>query len=210
MESLTHRYAEHRVQLPSLHPVLPLANGQTLYGFSAEARQTLDWWQRLRPLAAATGHWPLIIEPETPHYIREISRGVLDEYLGSAANLDGQALLAQQSAWLGGDRAWRREARRALAGRGKWPQEPTRHTLADLPTVSYGWYRTMLVTFFPVEASWQIPCLTGYGDWNGYPEPAEHAAIEFMTYNEGDYYGQTLVAVAASLLDAEVWLAWWD
>lgn len=250
MDPIAHRYAEHRVSLPPLQPVLPLARGQSLYGFSVAAREALDWWRRLRPLAAATGHWPLIMEPETPSWIQNVGRGVPEEYLATAAGLDGQALLARRvEAWLSQDRAVRREVRRALGRRGKWPQEAARHTFADLPTVSYGWYRTMLVTLFPVTASWQIPCLTGYGDWNAYPEPAEHAAVlrswaerfgahllamsgdtieiaverppatraeavhlalEFLTYNECDYYGQSLIDVAAGLLGADVWMAWWD
>jgi hypothetical protein len=240
--------------LPPLRPMLPLGDGRTVSGFSAPAEQALHWWQRLTAAATETGYRPLVMDPETPGAIVQDREDphTFDTCLVRSADIDGAALLAERlRTHLDHmtDSVWRKRLQRELDGHGRWPDEPMRRRLDEVP--SYRWHPTMAVLLAPVAESWQIPCLTGYGSWNGYPHPEEHAAIlrywherygaellamtndtidiavtrppatraealraawEFEMYNEGGYdeYGEDITDVAASLLGADVWLAWWD
>lgn len=241
------------MDLPPLRAVLPLRDGRAVEGFTVSAEEALAWWRRLFS-TCPSGYRPLVVDPSTaPELVepRPDSR-TFDENLALSAQLDGAALLeADIQKLLARPRtADTRRLRRELKGRGRWPDQPSRHRQDDLP--AYRWESSLrTVLLMPVDASWQIPCLLDFGAWNAYPSPAVHsailrhwherygadllamsfdtvdiaitrppttrpearrAALEFEMYNEGAYdeYGSSLNDVAAGLLGADVWLAWWD
>jgi hypothetical protein len=86
--------------------------------------------------------------------------------------------------------------RAELRGEGDWRERPGRPGFG-LPTGT----EPVVVALVRVEASWQVPLALQYGGWNGYPAPAEHAAI-LQYFHER--YGVELVALTATTAEFAV------
>ncbi|WP_426502470.1 DUF4253 domain-containing protein [Dactylosporangium sp. McL0621] len=49
-----------------LHQLMTTPGGVPVHGFAVPAAQARSWWRRLRPRHATTGLWPLLMDPDTP------------------------------------------------------------------------------------------------------------------------------------------------
>ncbi|MET7424991.1 DUF4253 domain-containing protein [Dactylosporangium sp. NPDC005555] len=166
--------------MASLRLLMTTAAGVPVWGFPA-GDDGLLWWLRLRAQHAGTGLWPLLMPAAAPE---ELHPCPLDE---AGLRFDGAALLADRIASrLRIYGAHADTVRAELRGEGEWRARP------EPPGFEVAHYDEVVVALVPAAAPWQVPLVLRHGGWNGYPSPAEHAAI--LRYFHARY-GAELVAM---------------
>ncbi|MEV4276011.1 DUF4253 domain-containing protein [Actinoplanes xinjiangensis] len=165
--------------LPPLEPLVVTPSGAQITGFPADSDTGPDWWRRLRDAYPRSGLWPLLMDDDAFECLEDpYTYATVEESLAQAYTLDGAALLAEF-----GDRSLRdyspeyaAEIRAELAGDGEWPEQPEQPGLG-LRHDRNGRPLTITVALVPAAEPWLVPVTLHYGGWNGYPDPAQHAAI---------------------------------
>ncbi|MEC3981239.1 DUF4253 domain-containing protein [Amycolatopsis sp. H20-H5] len=155
--------------VPAARPVLDTPGSGTILGFPAAGAQAVAWWRRLRDAHPETGLWPLLIDEDTPARVAACPSEIPADDLPGGAEILAQRGEARMCSY---SDALAEEIRAERRGEGLWPTEPVRpgFRLAAGPS-------EVTVALVPAEAGWRVPEVLGYGGWNDYPDPAEHAAI---------------------------------
>jgi hypothetical protein len=206
--------------------------GIAVHGFAAPAAQARSWWRRLRPRHATTGLWPLLMDPDTPADIEAMSwhpdtpAEISAEPRGRPAAL-GRAPTELDLAELESgewpeppDRPGRDEGPAVVAllpvaapwriplllGYGDWngyPAPPAHAAILRHFHARYG-AEPVVLTRDSVEFAVARPPVDR--------RSALTLAWDYATYNDAaDLYGvDSLPELAAALLGAPVWRAWWD
>lgn len=202
-----------------------------MHGFEVPAAQARSWWRRLRPRHATTGLWPLLMDPDTPAELAamagEPGPEPWEEPPGRPATLgrppaeldldeleagewpavydrppepdEGTALVAL----LPVAAPWRIPL---LLGYGDWngyPAPPAHAAMLHHFHTRYG-AEPVILTRDSIEFTVARPPLDR--------RSALTLAWDFATYSDAaDLYGvDSLPELAAALLGATVWRAWWD
>jgi len=83
---------------------------------------------------------------------------------------------------------------------GPWPENINPEEFSKHPqrlTLPEG-LKTVSLCLLPVEQSWQVPVLLGWGAWNECPLPVEHACVHLYWYNR---YGAEIVCLDGDLVE---------
>ena len=141
-------------------------------GLEAVAR-----WSALRNICGETGYWPVALgdQDDLASHTRAIASGASpDQILADARRTDGQAWLRSRL-----DLFHQAHAEVLDDLHEEWPADiehedtfsfPFDHGTAAIRTTCY-------LGLVPASASWQVPALLRFGDWNECPAPAVHVSL---------------------------------
>jgi hypothetical protein len=189
--------------MPPAEPLIVTLSGAEIIGFPADSDTALTWWHRLRDAHPESGLWPLLLDDDALESLADpYTHETVDESLTQAYTLDGATLLAEF-----GESSLRRyspdyaaEIRAELAGGGTWPDQPEQSGFGLAYDVT-GRPLAITVALVPAAEPWLVPVTLHYGGWNGYPDPAQHAAIMRHWLDE---YGAEPVIWTGTTLDYAV------
>jgi hypothetical protein len=155
------------IEIPKPEPLPQVALGAV--GFSVSRRDAPEWWHRLRAVSDRTGYWPLLIDsPDALSGIDGPPPGAA-ERLTAAAAVDIETAVSGTLDSLPEDQ---------VAGLlADWPEEICKFVNGPFASVDGPDISLLLVALVPAEHGWQIPAMTGFGDFNNCPPPAVHSAI---------------------------------
>jgi hypothetical protein len=220
---------DYGIEVPALTPM-----GRTeILGFPATGEDALAWWRRLHAVGEHTGHWPLLVDSELAEFLNRPAgvhaqldgAEVLVRLGGGLPGPDEQEELLA---------AWPDEPHREDAFRVPFSDE----LLVALVPAAGGWQIPEVLGYegreaFPPAAEhsailrhWhqrygaELVCMTATNVELAIARPSRTRpdalafAWEYASYCpdgvDAVYRADDIVELAASLVDADVVLAWWD
>ncbi len=154
----------------------PLGHADGYY-LSVPGAEAVARWSALRNIFEETGYWPVLLggDGELGRHLDAVAeRPYSEQILASARAHNGEA-------WLRGrlDLFHQVHAEQLDELHEEWPADVEHEDTFSIP-IDPGTAQIRAICYLglvPASASWQVPALLRFGDWNDCPEPSVHVSV---------------------------------
>jgi hypothetical protein len=184
--------------------------GDVLYFTTSGGEGAINLWEKLRAMAGATGHWPVLLgDIEKLTGLRDVGRKnpeSVAETLKHAQTIavpewfkkkQGE-LLAEFKKYNDGEAPadW-------MPQEGEWPRNVLPGTRFSSPFVNFSEtpVQNLGIALVPTEVPSEVVAFLEFGGWNWCPDNAEHCALHRYWERE---FGAVVIAVTTDVVEMKV------